>query len=70
MAKDGKKLTDGGKGKSLLQGLTKKNLGKRLVSSEDKSQISFSFQYYRQIPYFETGDQDNQWFASLLDRLI
>ena len=52
-----------------MQGLAKKDLGKRLVSSEDKSQISFSFQYYRQIPYFETGDQDNQWFASLLDRL-
>jgi len=63
------KLTDGGKGKSLLQGYAKKNLGKRLVSSQDRSQISFSFQYYRQIPYFETGDQDNQWFTSLLDRL-
>lgn len=69
MVKDGKKLTDGRKDKSLLQGVAPKDSGKRLVSSVDKSQISFSFQFYRQIDYFGIGDQDNQWFASLLDRL-
>ena len=69
MAKDGKRLTNGGISKSLFHDLAPKDSGKRLVSSEDKSQISFSFQYYRQIPYFEIGDQDNHWFASLLDRL-
>ena len=68
MGRDGRRLTEAARGRSLVQGATSAG-GKRLEKGEDRSNLSFSFQFYRQIPYFETGEQDNQWFSSLLARL-
>ncbi len=68
MARGGRRLTDDAKSKSLLQGGAPVG-GKRLVKGNDRSQLSFSFQYFKQIPYFQLGEQDNKWFVSLLDRL-
>lgn len=68
MAKGGRKLTDEAKSKTLLQANTSA-AGKRLEKGNDKSQLSFSFQYFRQIPCFQLGEQDNKWFVSVLDRL-
>ena len=68
MAKGGRKLTDEAKSKTLLQANTSAG-GKRLEKGDDKSQLSFSFQYFRQIPCFQLGEQDNKWFVSVLDRL-
>lgn len=68
MAKGGRRLTNEAKSKTLLQ----ENalvVGKRLEKGNDRSQLSFSFQYYKQIPYFQLGEQDNKWFVSLLERL-
>ena len=68
MAKGGRKLTEGAKSKTLHQ--TFESAGdKRLAKYDDKSQLSFSFQYFKQIPYFQLGEQDNKWFVSLLGRL-
>lgn len=61
-------LTDEAKSKTLLQANTSA-AGKRLEKGNDKSQLSFSFQYFRQIPCFQLGEQDNKWFVSVLDRL-
>lgn len=69
MAKDGHKLTDGAKGKKLLKNLVPIAGSKKLATDEDKSNLSFSFQYFQQIKYFQLGDQDNKWYLSLLERL-
>lgn len=68
MAKGGRRLTDEAKSKTLLKASASTS-GKRLEKDIDKSQLSFSFQYFRQIPCFQLGEQDNKWFVSVLDRL-
>lgn len=68
MAKGGRRLTDEAKSKTLLK-VSASTSGKRLEKDIDKSQLSFSFQYFRQIPCFQLGEQDNKWFVSVLDRL-
>lgn len=69
MAKGGRKLNNGAKSKSLLLNPAPVSGGKKLVGEVEKTQLSFSFQYFRQIPYFQIGQEDNNWFVSLLARL-
>jgi len=72
MGKGGRKLTNGidgrAKGRTLLLN-TPTGSGKRLTKGFEKTHLSFSFLYFRQIPFFELDDQDNRWFVSLLERL-
>ena len=72
MGKGGRKLTNGidgrAKGRTLLLN-TPTSSGKRLTKGFEKTHLSFSFLYFRQIPFFELDDQDNRWFVSLLERL-
>lgn len=69
MARDGRKLNNCSKGKSLLVNLAPVSGSKKLVGRVEKTQLSFSFQYFKQIPYFQIGQEDNNWFVSLLARL-
>lgn len=40
-----------------------------LQRKEFSDNFTFSFQYYRQIPYFEIGGVGNTWYISLIERL-
>ena len=71
MENDGPKLTNGNesKSKNLLSDYAPAGRGRRLERNDEKTNLSFSFKYFKQIPYFQLGQQDNHWFVSLLERL-
>lgn len=69
MEKNGRKLTERAKSRNLTAGLKPVDKGIRLGNNDEKAQLSFSFKYFKQIPYFQLGDQDNHWFIGVLDRL-
>lgn len=69
MARNGKKLTNGPSGKKQLNNLAPVAVSKRLTTYVGRSNLSFSFQYFQQIEFFQLGEQDNNWYLGLLERL-
>lgn len=69
MATSGKKLTGDYQPQSCNIVASKPHSKFLLTDKEPKSNLSFSFEYFKQIDYFGVKGQKDVWFVSLLDRL-
>lgn len=71
MGRNGIKLTDKNlkNSRSLVTPNSIISHNKQLAPNVSRCHIGFSFEYFKQIPYFQLGDEQNHWFVSLFDRL-
>lgn len=46
-----------------------KSLIDKNESDSIKIKLSFSFRFFKQIPFFEVGDCDTKWFISIIERI-